>query len=49
MGDGGMHSEDNIRVIEKELQFKAIVGVPLFVMRSCAVPDGTTRSRRTSV
>lgn len=29
VGDGGMHSEDNIRVIEKELDFKTIVGVPL--------------------
>lgn len=29
VGDGGMHSEDNIRVIEHELEFKTIVGVPL--------------------
>jgi transposase len=29
VGDGGMHSEDNIRVIEKELELKTIVGVPL--------------------
>jgi transposase len=29
VGDGGMHSKDNIRVIEKELKFKTIVGVPL--------------------
>lgn len=29
VGDGGMHSEDNIRVIEKELKYRTIVGVPL--------------------
>jgi transposase len=29
VGDGGMHSEDNIRVIEKELKYRTIIGVPL--------------------
>jgi transposase len=29
VGDGGMHSEDNIRVIEQELKYKTIIGVPL--------------------
>ena len=29
VGDGGMHSDDNIRVIEQELKYKTIVGVPL--------------------
>lgn len=29
VGDGGMHSSENIRVIEKELQLKTIIGVPL--------------------
>jgi transposase len=29
VGDGGMHSEDNIQVIEKELKYRTIVGVPL--------------------
>lgn len=29
VGDGGMHSEDNIRVIEEELKYRTIIGVPL--------------------
>lgn len=29
VGDSGMHSEDNIRMIEKELKYRTIIGVPL--------------------
>lgn len=29
VGDSGMNSEDNIRVIEQELKYKTIIGVPL--------------------
>lgn len=29
VGDGGMHSVDNLRVIEAELHYRAVIGVPL--------------------
>jgi len=41
VGDGGMHSEDNIRVIEAELKFRTIVGVPL--RKNATVRDDVLR------
>lgn len=41
VGDGGMHSAENIRTLEDELHYKTIIGVPL--RKSVAVRDEILR------